>query len=161
MPWKAIYTKPRHEKKVSERLTQKGIEVYCPLQTTVKQWSDRKKKVKEPIFKSYVFVNCDEQEQLAVLQTAGVVQFVYYLKRVAIIRNEEIDQIKRFIEGYENIVLENIDKWKIGDEVRIDEGGMKGLLGEIIDIREKKARLLLNEMGIGLVADIPLSRLTI
>ncbi len=159
MPWKAIYTKPRHEKKVSELLIQKGINVYCPLQTTIKQWSDRKKKVKEPIFKSYVFVNCDDDEELKVLQTNGVVQFLFYLKKVAVIRNQEIAQIKNFIEGYENIALEYINRWEVGDKVCIGDGGMKGIFGEIIDIKGRKARLLLDEMGIGLVADIPLSRL--
>jgi transcription antitermination factor NusG len=59
--WSAIYTRSRNEKKVAERLNASGIKVYCPTQTTLKQWSDRKKKVTEPIFKSYVFVQYKDE----------------------------------------------------------------------------------------------------
>jgi len=62
--WMAVYTKPRSEKKVAERLEKAGIEVYCPLQTVIKQWSDRKKKIKIPVFPSYVFVHVGESERL-------------------------------------------------------------------------------------------------
>ncbi len=57
MPWYVLYTKSRNEKKLTQLLSEKGFDVYCPLQETVKQWSDRKKKVQEPIFKSYIFVH--------------------------------------------------------------------------------------------------------
>ena len=54
--WYVLYTKPRHEIKALERLTQNGFEVYCPMKTTLKQWSDRKKKVSEPLLPSYLFI---------------------------------------------------------------------------------------------------------
>ncbi|MGH2644138.1 MAG: transcription termination/antitermination NusG family protein, partial [Chitinophagaceae bacterium] len=53
MPWYALYTKSRNEKKVAERLVQKDIEIFFPLQEEVHQWSDRRKKVKVPVFRSY------------------------------------------------------------------------------------------------------------
>ena len=85
--WYAIYTKSRSEKKVATRLQEMGISVYCPTQTVLRQWSDRKKKVTEPVFRSYVFVQFkDEAERLAILQTYGVVAFVRYLKQIAVIK---------------------------------------------------------------------------
>ena len=45
MPWYVLYTKPKNEKKVSEQLNSLGFEAYCPLVTTFRQWSDRKKKI--------------------------------------------------------------------------------------------------------------------
>ena len=159
MEWKAVYTKPRHEKKVADRLQAKGIHVYCPVQTVLKQWSDRKKKVTEPVFRSYVFLQCEEAEELRVLQTQGVVSFVRYLRKVATIREQEIEKIRDFLGDYENIEIEAIEGWQVGDSARIQEGGMKGLYGELVEIKGHKARLILNEMGIQLVAEIPLGRL--
>lgn len=159
MRWKAIYTKPRHEKKVAYRLENKGIEVYCPVQTILKQWSDRKKKVTEPVFRSYVFLKCNEEQELKVLQTLGVVQFVKYLGKVAIIKEHEINLIRDFLAGYENVQISNLEDWKKGDFVNVKDGNMKGLYGEILSVKGNKARLILNEMGIQLVAEMPLGRL--
>ncbi|MDX1426779.1 MAG: transcription termination/antitermination NusG family protein [Salegentibacter mishustinae] len=50
MSWYVLYTKPRTEKRVAESLEQMGVEVYCPLITEIKQWKDRKKKLKTPLF---------------------------------------------------------------------------------------------------------------
>ena len=63
MPWFDIYTKSKNEKKVVEGLEKIGIEVYCPMITKVKQWSDRKKKVETPLINSYVFVNIKDQNR--------------------------------------------------------------------------------------------------
>ena len=61
--WTAFYTKPRNEKKVSERLLGSGFEIYCPVRTVLKQWSDRKKKIKEVLFTSYLFAYVNENER--------------------------------------------------------------------------------------------------
>jgi transcription antitermination factor NusG len=95
--WFAAYTKPRWEKKVSGVLERKGVECWCPLKKTEKQWSDRKKVVEEPLFTSYVFVRINETEKSVVLMTDGILNFVYYIGKPAIIRDEEIDIIKKFL----------------------------------------------------------------
>ena len=74
MPWYVIYTKPRNEKKVADRLKHLGIDVYCPMITMIKQWSDRKKKVQIPLLNSYVFVNLNEKDRELVFQVSGVVR---------------------------------------------------------------------------------------
>jgi transcription antitermination factor NusG len=159
MHWKAIYTKPRHEKKVAKLLENKGIEVYCPLQEVVRQWSDRKKKIKDPLFKSYVFVRCHDAEELSVLQTAGVVAFVRYLRKVATIRDSEIQAIREFLSGYENVRIEQLSDWKVGDSVEVTEGSMKGRTGEIAGFQGSKARLVIAELGLQLIAEVPLGQL--
>ncbi len=160
MSWKAVYTKPRHEKKVVERLQSQGVEVFFPVQTVLKQWSDRKKKVIEPVFKSYVFLKCKESEELQILQTQGVVQFVRHLKRVAQIRDCEIEIIKSFLDDYQDVTVEELGSWEVGDQVRVSEGSMKDVSGEILYIKDNKAHLVLNEMGIQLIAIIHLARLS-
>ena len=75
--WYAVYTRPRWEKKVHQRFSEKGWESYCPLNKVEKQWSDRIKVVEEPLFKSYVFIRLQEEEASAVRMVNGVVNFVY------------------------------------------------------------------------------------
>src|SRR5665213_2110975 len=101
--WYAVYTKPRCEKKVADLLVKKNIENYCPLNRVQKQWSDRKKIILEPLFTSYVFVNINSSERLSVQQTYGVLNFVFWLNKPAVIRNEEIDIIKRFLNEHTNV----------------------------------------------------------
>src|ERR1700733_7578238 len=88
--WYAVHTRPRWEKKVAGLLAKKKLEFYCPLNKVQRQWSDRKKIVTEPLFSSYVFVHIDETEQVPVRVTDGVINFVYWLGKPAVVRNEEI-----------------------------------------------------------------------
>ena len=76
--WYAVYTKPRNEKKLAERLNGKGIEAYLPMRRTLKQWSDRKKMVDEPLISSYVFVNVLQEHYFEVLNTPGAVKYIWF-----------------------------------------------------------------------------------
>src|SRR4030095_8525252 len=104
--WYALYTKPRWEKKVAEILMRKNVETYCPLNKVKRQWSDRKKVILEPLFHSYVFVRIPEKLQNHVRQTDGVINIVYWLGKPAVIRDAEIEVIKRFLNDFENVKLE-------------------------------------------------------
>ena len=94
MNWYAIYTKPRNEKKVADKLEAIGIESYCPTITSIKQWSDRKKKVTSPVLPSYVFVKITEPRRNEVFDVSGVVRYVFWLGKPAVIREEEIKLLK-------------------------------------------------------------------
>ena len=96
--WNVLYTKSKTEKKVFERLFNLGIDVFCPFQRTLKKWSDRKKWVDEPVFKSYIFVKSpdSESQKLEILNTPGVVRFLYWLGQPAQVRQVEIDAIRSF-----------------------------------------------------------------
>src|SRR5258708_3075596 len=100
MNWYAVYTKPRWEKKVSEQLAKGGIEAYCPLNKVRKKWSDRVKWVEEPLFKSYVFVRVKEAEQTQVRLFNGVVNFVYWLGKPAMVKDKEIEIIRQFLNDH-------------------------------------------------------------
>ena len=99
MPWYALYTQPRQEKKVVTRLEQLAIEVYCPLLIQVRQWSDRKKKVEVPLLPSYVFVMIAPHERDKVFQVSGVVRYLYWLGQPAIIRDEEIVIMQKWLQN--------------------------------------------------------------
>jgi transcription antitermination factor NusG len=104
--WFVVYTKPRQEKKVANELKKIGIESYCPTKLVERQWSDRKKKIEVPLFTSYCFVNLEEKERNKVFQVAGVIRYLLWLKKPAIVRDEEINEIKRWLNDYDHNLIE-------------------------------------------------------
>jgi transcription antitermination factor NusG len=151
--WYAVYTNPRCEKKVAELLTKKGITNYCPLNKVQKQWSDRKKIILEPLFTSYVFVRISIDEQLAVRQTNSILNFVYWLTKPAVIRNEEIETIKRFLNEFISVKLEKVNV-NINDTVRILSGPFMEQEGYVISIKNKAVRIMLPSLGYWMHAEI-------
>ncbi len=131
--WIAVYTKSRHEQIVVNELNKKNIESYCPMFKERRQWSDRKKWVHFPLFRSYVFANIEINENIYVLQTIGVNKIVKFQEKISIIPNQVIDNIKNIIEGGYNV--EQADYFIKGDEVRVVSGPLKGLDGVVLDLR--------------------------
>src|SRR3569833_3017160 len=121
--WLAVYTKPRWEKKVDGTLLRKGINSWCPLQRVEKKWSDRKKIIDEPLFRSYVFVHINDEERLNVLQTEGVLNIVHYLGKPAVIKDEEIALIKSYLLDKEAIIsVQSLLGFRENDKVIISQG---------------------------------------
>lgn len=156
--WFAIYTRPRWEKKVHGLLTQKGIDNYCPLNKVRRKWSDRIKVVEEPLFKSYVFVKVAEENRTAVRMTEGVVNFVYWNGKPAIIREKEIQAIQKFLGEHENVSLVKLDLKK-DDKVIVAAGPLMDKEGKVMEVKNKVAKVVIESLGYMLVADIDKSNL--
>ena len=157
--WLAVYTKPRWEKKVHRLLLEKGIVAYCPLNMVYKKWSDRIKKVEEPLFKSYLFVQVSQPEQTKVRMTAGVLNFVYWVGKPAIIRPEEIDAIRRFLDEYEEVEAVPQLSLAPGSQVMVNAGVMMGATGVVEKMDNKWAEVRLESIGYVLRAKVPTSKL--
>lgn len=151
--WYAVYTKPRWEKKVAELLTKRRVENFCPLNKVVRQWADRRKTIFEPLFTSYVFVRATEQEHLAIKQTDGVLNLVYWLGSPAIIRDEEIEAIKNFLHVHTDVRLEKIAV-NISDRVRITDGVLVHREGEVLEVKNKTVKLFLPSLGYTILAEV-------
>lgn len=147
--WMAVYCKSRNEKKVVQRLTDQGYEAYCPMQTRKKQWSDRIKTVTEPIISSYVFVKCTEAQRIDVLQDPGILNFVFYLGKPAIIRDQEMDKLM-YIMGEQSKTLGNIllSNFKTGDKVRLLKQGFTDLEGVLQKVEKHKVSVLIESIGL-------------
>jgi transcription antitermination factor NusG len=158
--WYAVYTKPLWEKKVAKLLGRKKIESYCPLSKAQRQWSDRKKIIETPLFTSYVFVNISETDMISVRQTDGILNFVHWLKKPAVIRNEEINIIKRFLNEYRSLTLEKTSV-NLNDRVRIVGGPLMEREGSVLEIKHKTVKVLLPSLGYTLVAEIEKSNVEI
>lgn len=133
--WYVIQTKPRYEKKVFEHILFKDIEAYLPLIENIRYWSDRKKKVKEPLFPGYVFLNAtDEERYYAISNNTGALRYLMFEKRPAILNQDEINNIKISLKAPEKISIEDLQISK-GDIVEVTFGIFKGLKGEIVQLR--------------------------
>ena len=133
--WYAISTKARHEKKVHNQLVQKGINSYLPLQTFHRRWSDRYKKVEEPLFSCYVFVQLALRDRLKVLQTDGVVRLVSFNGIPATIPEDQILAIKTIMEN--NYQIEPVDYLTPGQKVEVIQGPLRGTRGMLAQIKNK------------------------
>ncbi|MFL5789272.1 MAG: UpxY family transcription antiterminator [Flavisolibacter sp.] len=156
--WFAIYTRPRWEKKVNSLLQQKGVESYCPLNKVRRKWSDRIKLVEEPLFKSYVFVKISDDDRTNVRMTNGVVNFVYWNGKPAIIKEKEIQIIKRFLDEYENVEVKRMD-FEPEERVRVISGPMMEQEGKIIEVKNKMAKVCIDSLGYILIAYIDKTKL--
>jgi transcription antitermination factor NusG len=139
--WHALYVRSRAEKKVLWQLEENGFTAYLPLITQMKQWSDRKKKVEEPLFKSYVFVYSNEREYIPILNVYGVIKFVTFERKAVIVPENQILAIKKFVNDFEKgeeYKMMNNEELKVGQKVRIINGPMKGLTGKLETIRNKR-----------------------
>jgi len=151
--WYAVYTRPRHEKKVYNLLVEQALECYLPLEKTLRQWSDRKKWVTQPMFRSYVFVFIDIRDYLNVLKTDGVVRFVKF-EGVAVPIPEKQIQAIRMYEKSGDFITEDISALRKGDIVEVIRGPLKGLYGTLITIgKKRKVRIMIE----GVRQDIYLS----
>ena len=135
--WYVLYTKPRNEKKVFESLTSAGIEAYLPLVKTLKQWSDRKKWVEEPLFRSYIFVHIDKSEYFNVLNIYGIVRYITFEGKAVPIPENQILAIKQYV-GKDFESYDNTQEFNPGDKVEVVKGSLIGLQGRLISIKNKQ-----------------------
>lgn len=157
--WFAIYSRPRWEKKVNQLLTEKGLESYCPLNKVKRKWSDRVKTVEEPLFKSYVFVKISDEDRTKVRMTPGVINFVYWAGKPALIKEKEINTIKRFLNEYQNVELKPMNL-QVDQRVKITTGPLMDQEGQVMSLHRKMVKVAIDSLGYVLVAYIDKTKLT-
>jgi transcription antitermination factor NusG len=146
MNWYVIYTKPKWEKKVADKLNQIGIECYCPLIIQMKQWSDRKKKVEVPLFNSYVFVQLADIDRNTVFQVSGVVRYLFWLGKPAIVRDDEINSIKTSLKA-PNISDVSVTSIRVGDHIKIETGAFSNQDAIVQEVSNTHYILVLESLG--------------
>ena len=144
--WYVLYTKPKSEKKVAERLTDMGIVAYCPLITKVTQWSDRKKKVQLPLFNAYIFVNIADKDRNLVFDIPGVVRYLFWLGKTAIVRENEIKAIQNWLSDPLAFDV-SIETWKRGDTVKLESGPFMDQQAVVQEVKQNHYILILEALG--------------
>ena len=146
MEWLVLYTKPKHEIKVSKALEKIGITSYCPVVKKIKQYSDRKKKVELPLLRSYVLVKIDSKNRNQVFGIPGIIRYVFWLGKPAVVREREVQLMKNNLLGiYDGITISNIKK---GKNYRIPMGPFAGQEGKVVNLLKNRIKLELPSLGI-------------
>ncbi len=152
--WYVFYVSSRHELRTERLLHRDGFTTYLPIISNVKQWSDRKKKVEEPLFKSYIFVKIRKNQIYDVLQTPSVITYVRFAGEPAIVRQKHIDLIKELILNKTKFKLKE-KTIKIGQKIKLSSGPFKGQTGTVREFRGSK-KLLINLETINFTLEIEL-----
>lgn len=151
MPWYAVYTKPRSEKKLALELNKRGFNTFCPTTMTIRQWSDRKKKVEIPLIPSYLFVNTDSKYIKSVINVPGVIRILYWNGIPAVISDKEIETLQNYSKGvYQQITVED---YRIGDKIIISDGIFKNFEGIIHQTSSNKLTIILPSMGMKVILE--------
>lgn len=149
--WYALSLRSRYEKKAHAQLVEKGIESFLPLIEEVHVWSDRKKRVEEPLFRGYLFVRTDLKNKLAILQTDGVVHFVGIGPTPSPIPDEQINWVKILIGHPDRVVRESYIPE--GQRVRVTAGPFLGLHGYVLKVKSS-TRVVVSLDSIALSASV-------
>lgn len=145
MPWYVLITKPKAELKVKERLEKIGIEVCCPVRIESRKWSDRIKKITVPLLPSMVLVNLLEKERNLVFGVAGVVRYLFYLQKPAVVKEKEIEILQDLNNKKDDII--SIASIKPGDKIELsDFGSFKGK-GLVKQVSKNQCWVILEQLG--------------
>lgn len=143
--WFVLYTKPHQELKVVKQLKEIGISSYCPTVKLIKQYSDRKKKVQKPLISPYVMVFIEEHKRNAVFSVFGIVRYLFWLGKPAVIQEKEITLMKKHLNGiYSAASLTTLTK---GQLFKISEGPLAGRSGRVIEAQKNTIKLQLESLG--------------
>jgi len=161
MPWFVICIKPRHDKIISAAFEKQGVVYYCPYYESVRQWSDRKRKIYVPLFNTYMFVQLEDysREKIKVLTVPGVSKFLWYDNKPCTIRTEEISEIKNFLSNYRGIKHEI--QLMPGQNVTVNKGVFSNYSGQVKFLQGNKAFLVLSSLGCYFTAVIPVNVLEV
>jgi len=143
--WFVVYTRPQQELKVAEQLSAMGIKNYCPTITHVKQYSDRKKKVIRPLLSSYVMVQLEEEERQKVFVCTGIVRYLFFLGKPAVVPASQINLMQDYLNGVYNDI--KVTTLSVGDSHTITKGPFSGVSGKVVQTDNTKVKLELASLG--------------
>ena len=146
--WFVVYTRPQQELAAACKLSAMGIKNYCPTITLLKQYSDRKKKVNKPLLSSYILVQLEECNRNSVFSCPGIVRYLFFLGKPAVVLDHEIDVMKENLKGvYKDIKVTTLT---MGDNHTITEGPFSGVSGKVVQTDNKKVKLELASLGMSI-----------
>ena len=143
--WFVLYCKPNTEKSTTQKLKEKGFDVYCPTQTQIRQWSDRKKKIEKPVLPSMLLVHIQDKDRPQVFTIPTVQRYLFFAKEPAVVREEEVAAMNEYLSGeYDKLEVERIE---VGSKLNLDEFGFKGQRGIVKKLSKNQCWIYLESLG--------------
>jgi transcription antitermination factor NusG len=128
--WCAIYTAPRHEKKVAEQLHQRSIEHYCPTYRVARRWNNGcTMQLDLPLFPSYLFVRISQDSRASVMSVDGVHSVLRSGRELFTIPDSEIELLRNAVQRG---ACEPHPYLSVGQRVRIKQGPLIGTEGILV-----------------------------
>ena len=146
--WFVVYTRPQQELKVAEQLSRMGITNYCPTITLVKQYSDRKKKVIKPLLSSYLMVQLEEKDRNKVFLCSGIVRYLFFLGKPAVVTSSEINSMQDYLSGVYNDI--KVTTLSVGDSHTISKGPFSAISGRVVLTDKTKVKLEIASLGMSI-----------
>lgn len=157
--WFAVYVKSRTEKKVATEFQKLEIDFFLPLIKELRQWSDRRKWVEVPLFRSYIFVQIEPKDYFKVLQAQGATRYITFEGKAVPIPPQQIEAIRYYLDGKDPEAVDDT-AWEKGKKVEILSGSLSGLLGELVEIKGKhKIKVEIEAVGRTLLIEIKRNKL--
>ena len=138
---------------MAQRLTQLGFEVYCPTQRIKKRWSDRWKWIEQPLFTSHLFIQIDPERRDAIYFVPGFVRFLFWLKRPALVRPQEIDTLKRWLNDFTPEAIQ-VESLLPGQHLKIQSGPFQGQEAQLLEHRGDSMVLYLPSIQLQVRVDL-------
>jgi transcription antitermination factor NusG len=152
--WYVLRVRPRHEKAVAERLS-KEYEVYLPLISQRRKWSDRMKTIETPLFSGYLFIHTDIRNKYYILDDPAVSAVVQFGHKPAIVHERQIEAVKRMLLEPSTLKVEETYAFEKGDTVTVNRGAFTGLQGQIMQVKNKtRLYILIEPLGKRLSVEI-------
>ncbi|PKL89320.1 MAG: hypothetical protein CVV23_05635 [Ignavibacteriae bacterium HGW-Ignavibacteriae-2] len=140
--WFALYTKPRHEFKAAEQLNSISVENYLPTITKLKKWSDRKKRVTEPLFNGYIFIHATEKERFISVEQKAIIKTIFFDGKPSVIPEWQIDSLRGMLKETQNVSV--LNELVTGNCVKVINGPFSGVEGVIYEVNKDETMLAIS-----------------
>ena len=152
--WLAVYVNMHHEKKVRSRLSALGIENFLPVQTEIRQWSDRKKKIEKVLIPMMIFVRVDTEEQRIVITQPSVIRYLVLRGEHSptVIPDEQMEKFRFMLDFSDKPIDFNTENFVPGEKVKVIKGPLIGLEGELVNVEGKPTiAIRIDQLGCAIV----------
>lgn len=143
--WFVLVTKPRNEKKVESRLNKIGVEAYCPVRTEVRQWSDRKKKIKTPLLPSMLLVKIPNNLRNIVFDIPNVRRYLFWKGQPAVVREDEVSVLRKVADQEFSSV--SLQKFAPGTKIDLKPFGISDSIGTIKYTSGNQCCVVIDSLG--------------
>ena len=143
--WFVLLTKPRNEKKVESRLKDIGVEAYCPLRTEMRQWSDRKKKIKIPLLPSMLLVKIPNNLRAIVFDIPHVRRYLFWKGQPAIVRDDEVNVLRKVAD--QEFASVSLQKFTPGTKIDLKAFGISASTGTVKYTSGNQCCVVIDSLG--------------
>lgn len=131
--WYALQVRSRKENYVASQIQGKGLECLLPTYKSIRQWSDRKKELEQPLFPGYLFCRFDFQQRRPLVTIPGVLQILGNGRVAVPVAEEEITALRLAVSS--GMPKQPWPYLEVGQRVRVNYGTLAGLEGILVNVK--------------------------